>query len=190
MTKPQQNGEAVADRFRRLAARFTRIVESVPADRWDSPSACADWTARDVLRHVLTSQRDFAGRAGLAIPAGPGVEDDPQRAWGHVRDEVQRILDDPELARTEYQGLRGPGTVADGLGSFFCVDLVVHGWDIANAAGLDDRIPEEDIRFVRSFADGMGETMRSSGAFGPKLPAPEGADEQARLLAFLGRAPL
>jgi hypothetical protein len=32
--------------------------------------------------------------------------------------------------------------------------------------------------------------MRSSGAFGPELPAPEGADDQQRLLAFLGRAPV
>ncbi|HET8588187.1 MAG TPA: TIGR03086 family metal-binding protein [Nakamurella sp.] len=190
MTQPAERLESVADRFRRLAAGFTRIVGSVPADRWESPSPCAGWTARDVLRHVITSQRDFVGRAGLTIPDGPAVQDDPRAAWGHVRDEVQRILDDPELARTEYQGFQGPASLADTLGSFFSVDLVVHGWDIAHATGVDDRIPQEDIRFVRSFGDGMGDMMRSSGAFGPELPAPEGADDQQRLLAFLGRAPV
>ena len=34
----------------------------------------------------------------------------------------------------------------------------------------------------------MDEMMRGSGAFGPKVEAPPGADEQTRLLAFLGRA--
>jgi uncharacterized protein (TIGR03086 family) len=189
MTDPHDQTEPVAERFRRLAAGFTRIVDAVPADRWDSPSPCADWTARDVLRHVITSQREFVGRAGLSIPEGPTVEDDAERAWAHVRDEIQRILDDPGLAGTEYQGVQGPSTLSDGLGSFFCVDLVVHGWDIANATGVDDRIPDEDIAFVRSFAERMGEMMRTSGAFGPERPVPEAAGEQERLLAFLGRAP-
>jgi hypothetical protein len=33
----------------------------------------------------------------------------------------------------------------------------------------------------------MGDAMRGPGAFGPELEAPEDADEQTRLLAFLGR---
>jgi len=32
--------------------------------------------------------------------------------------------------------------------------------------------------------------MRTSVAFGPALPAPDGTDELARLLALLGRAPV
>jgi len=33
----------------------------------------------------------------------------------------------------------------------------------------------------------MDEKMRGPGAFGPKLDPPPGADEQTKLLAFLGR---
>ena len=33
----------------------------------------------------------------------------------------------------------------------------------------------------------FGDMMRSSGAFGPKIEAPEGADEQTQLLAIAGR---
>ena len=32
-----------------------------------------------------------------------------------------------------------------------------------------------------------GETLRTSGAFGPAVEPPEGADTQTKLLCFLGR---
>jgi uncharacterized protein (TIGR03083 family) len=35
----------------------------------------------------------------------------------------------------------------------------------------------------------LGDMMRSPQAFGPEVEAPAGADEQGRLLAFLGRTP-
>ncbi|MGH3980561.1 MAG: hypothetical protein ACRDRZ_16435 [Pseudonocardiaceae bacterium] len=37
-------------------------------------------------------------------------------------------------------------------------------------------------------AQPMDEMLRTPGVCGPKLDPPPGADEQARLLAFLGRA--
>jgi len=33
-----------------------------------------------------------------------------------------------------------------------------------------------------------GETLRASGAFGPAIEPPDGADTQTKLLCFLGRA--
>jgi hypothetical protein len=55
----------VSDRYRRLAAEFTRHVDGVPAGGWDSPSPCAGWTALDVLRHV--------GQTVSGVPTWAGV---------------------------------------------------------------------------------------------------------------------
>jgi hypothetical protein len=40
---------------------------------------------------------------------------------------------------------------------------------------------------VRAQADKLGDMMRRSGAFGPAVEVPADADEQARVLALLGR---
>ena len=55
----------VSDRYRRLAAEFTRHVDGVPAGGWDSPSPCTGWTALDVLRHVGETVSGVPTRAGV-----------------------------------------------------------------------------------------------------------------------------
>ena len=179
--------ESPADRYRRLGALFSQRVAAVPADRWDSPSPCAEWTAREVLRHVVEGETTFPAKVDVDIPAGPSVDDDPVAAWDYTRDAVQQVLDDPDKANREYDGGMGKTTLAASMGSFFCIDLVVHGWDIAHATGTDDAIPAEDVAFVDEFAKKMGDMIRSASAFGPALDVPADADEQTKLLAFLGR---
>jgi uncharacterized protein (TIGR03086 family) len=180
--------EKTPARFRRLAATLSQRVESVPQDRWDDPSPCDGWSARDVLRHVIDSQTDFVKKVDLEIPPGPSVDDDPNAAWQHTRDAMQAILDDPEKANRSYDSSFGSSTLAKTVDSFFCFDLVVHGWDIAHATGVDDSIASEDLEFMKSFAEGMGDMMRTSGSFAAALDAPDDADEQTKVLAYLGRS--
>ena len=61
---------AAADRFRRLADRFQTIVAAVPADRWDAPSPCDDWTVAEVVDHVATSEAELIWRRILADASG------------------------------------------------------------------------------------------------------------------------
>ena len=67
------------------------------------------------------------------------------------------------------------------------MDLVVHRWDLARAAGLDTTIPPEDVAMVMERAALMGDALRTPGAFGDAVEPPPGADAQADMLAFLGR---
>lgn len=180
--------ETASQRYERLAASFADCIDAVPADRWSSPSPCEGWTARDVVKHVVESQGMFLGFVSRSLPNDlPGVEDDPSGAFDAARRRVQECLDDPEIAATEYDGLFGRSTFAQGVDGFLCFDLNVHGWDLARAAGNEHRIDPAEVERLRREADGFGEAMRSPGAFGPEVPVPEGADQQAELLAFLGR---
>lgn len=182
-----QTTELPAERYRRLAATLTDRVEAVPDSRWENQSPCRDWTVRDVLRHVIDSETDFLNRADLRISPGPTVDDNPAAAWRHVRNAIQSILDDPQTAHREYESGIGKSTVESALSTFYAVDLVVHGWDIANGAGIDDAIPAEDIEFVHDFVKDKGDMLRSPGGFGPEAQVPADSDDQTRLLAFLGR---
>ncbi len=106
---------------------------------------------------------------------------------GRPRGKTQHELDDPELAGAEFDGFFGHSRFDDAVDRFLCFDLVVHGWDLARATGLDETIAPDDIASVRAKADSFGDAIRGPGAFGPEVEAPAGADDQTRLLAFLGR---
>jgi uncharacterized protein (TIGR03086 family) len=182
-----------ADRYRSAAAQFTQKVESVPEERWESPTPCEDWTVRDVVRHVVDSSGLFLGFIRRELPSGPEVQEDPRGAWINARDAVQAALDDPEIAQTEYQGAMGPSTFEKGVDQFLRADLYVHGWDVARGAGLDEGMDPDAVHEIygvmqkMASAPGVSEMMRSAGGFGPEVEVPADADEQTKLLAFLGR---
>ena len=144
---------------------------------------------RELVGHVVDTQGLFLGFVGLELGDIHSVDEDPAAAWDAARSKMQHALDDPEQARAEFEGFQGPTTLEAAVNRFLCFDQVVHGWDLARATGLDERIDAEDVARVRAQAEALGDKLRSPRAFGPEVEAPAGADDQARLLAFLGRTP-
>ncbi|MDP8978310.1 MAG: hypothetical protein M3N17_07005 [Actinomycetota bacterium] len=86
-------------------------------------------------------------------------------------------------ASEEFEGYFGRRTYGQAVDRFLNFDLVIHRWHLARAAGLNDRIAPHDVERLHDTAD----ALRESGACGPALEPPAGADAQTRLLAFLGR---
>jgi uncharacterized protein (TIGR03086 family) len=177
----------ISERFRRVAASFTERVDAVPADRWDNPSPCDEWTARDLVGHLVGNAELFLGLVGLELPPGPSVDDDPAGAWANARDAVQEALDDPAVAQREYDGMMGTQTFEQAMDRFGCPDVVIHQWDLARATGLDERLDPDDVHTIFEAMEPMDEMLRGNGVFGPKVETPPGADEQTRFLAFMGR---
>src|SRR5881394_3747770 len=118
----------VAERYRRLSTAFAEKVAAVPKDRWSNQSPCAEWKARDVVRHVVDTQGIFLGFVDKKMDDIPSVDDDPVAAWNAARAAVQANLDDPAAAKLEFDGFWGRSTFEAGVDRFLCTDLVVHGW--------------------------------------------------------------
>ncbi|MDQ1519881.1 MAG: hypothetical protein QOI55_954 [Actinomycetota bacterium] len=178
----------VSNRYRKVAGTFTERVEAVPDDRWGDPSPCEGWTARDVVRHNVDNSGLFLGFVGREVPPGPSVDDNPVGAWANARDAVQQALDDPAVAGAEFDGFTGRSTLAQGVDRFICNDLVVHTWDLARASGLDEGLDPDDVRAVAEGFHGFDESMlRSPGVCAAPVDVPDSADDQTKLLAFLGR---
>ena len=58
-----------------------------------------DWTARDIVAHLVGWFTEFLGAGGVALPVGPPVTDDPLAAWAAHAAAVQGLLDsDAHLA--------------------------------------------------------------------------------------------
>jgi len=178
----------ISERYARLADAFADKVAAVPDDRWSAPTPCENWTARDLVGHVVAAQGMFLGLVGRSLGDIPSVDDDPLAAWNAARAVVLHDLEDPERARAEFDGFMGRTTFEAAVDRFLAFDLVGHGWDLARAVGLDEQIAPDDLARVRGQAEAFGDALRSPQAFGPEVEAPAGADEQVKLLAFLGRA--
>jgi uncharacterized protein (TIGR03086 family) len=182
----------LSERYRRLAAAFTATAAAVPAAAWDDPSPCEGWDARDVVRHLVDwLPAFFFDQWGLDRPEIPSVDTDPVGAWVALRDALEAALDDPDIAgrRREDEHL-GELSFADAIATVALPDILVHTWDLARAAGLDDTLDPEEVEIVAAGIGTFDDTpMRASGHFGPAVELPAGAGAQDRLLAFMGRHP-
>lgn len=183
-----------AEEHRAIASAFTDRVRGVGADGaggWDAPTPVADWQARDVVRHLVEWFPSFlAAGSGIELGGGPSVDDDPVGAWEHHAGAVQAVLDDPAQATTTFAHPRLPEMpLPQAISRIYTNDVFMHTWDLARATNQDDRLDEARCRELFEGMEPMDEVLRQSGQYGARVPVPDDADWQARLLGFIGRDP-
>ncbi len=90
----------------------------------------------------------------------------------------------------------GRMTVAEHVDGVVSTDLVLHGWDLARAAGLDDAIDPDELDRLWPGIEQIPDEMRIPDHFGPgvvvigpEVDVPADAPLQDRLLGKLGRDP-
>lgn len=183
--------ETPAEEFRVIAGRFGDVVAGVRPDQWDGPSPVAEWKARDVVRHLVEWLPSFlSNSAGIDLPPGPSVDDDPAGAWRHLYDEVLALLEDPASADLLLRNPHiGEMPVPQAISQFFTGDVFQHTWDLARATGQDDTLDPEVCAAMLAGMEPIEELMRQSGQYGPRVEVPEDADVQRRLIGFIGRDP-
>jgi len=180
-----------ADEHREIAGRFTELVRGAPADSWDDPSPVSEWRARDVVAHLVEWLRDFleAG-AGVRLPDVPSAGDDPAAAWQQHAAAVQALLDDPA---THERTLSNPHTGAlpldDAIDRFYTGDVFLHSWDLARATGQEPALDPARCAVMLAGMEPLDEMLRQSGQYGPRVPVPDDASAQDRLVGFIGRDP-
>ena len=181
--------ELPAERHRQVAALFTDRVRG--ARSWDAPSPVADWTARDVVRHLIEWFSGFlSSGAGIELPPGPSVDADPVSAWQVYCDGVQAVLDDPETAHRELSNPHvGTMPLETAIDQIYTPDVFMHTWDLARATGQDERLDPDFCAQLLGGMEQMEQVLRDSGQFGTRVEVPDGADAQTKLLGFIGRDP-
>ena len=178
----------ISERFERITQRFTDLVRAVPPGAWDNPSPCEGWTARDVVRHLTEWIPAFFGAQGVDFPAVPSVDDDPVGAWETVQATIAKALADPTLAAQPVETPFSTQSFADTVDMIVTGDVFTHTWDLARATGQDETLdPDQLQRMIAATAAMPEEALRSEGMFGPALEVADDADDQTKLLAYLGR---
>ena len=150
----------------------------------DGSTPCDDWQVRDLLNHMLDTQRYFlsAARGEDASPPGPTppalLSDNPAA--------------DFDQAVSEMLSTYGQDGVVDKTGPALGIafaDILLHGWDVARATGQDATMPDGLAQAAYDVIHGRFTDEQRKGVFKPEVPVGDDASAQERLLAFTGRDP-
>jgi uncharacterized protein (TIGR03086 family) len=111
-------------------------------------------------------------------------------AWKCLTAGIQTLLDDPQIAAARFSHPQaGDHSVEDAIAMFFLGDVLIHTWDVARATGGDECLDADEVHRMLSGVEPYDDMLRASGQYGPRVQVPDDADEQARLIAFMGRQP-
>jgi uncharacterized protein (TIGR03086 family) len=117
---------------------------------------------------------------------GDVLHDEPKAAWREASDAACEAFEaDGALDRIVDLSM-GP-TPAREYAEERILDLLCHGWDVARAIGVEDRMSPELVEVGFEMLAPREELWRRGGALGPVVPIPADADRQTELLAHLGR---
>ena len=165
------------------ASQWT-VDKVAAASDLDAATPCDDWQVRDLLNHMLDTQRYFvsAARGEDASPPGPKppslLTQDPARDFEQGRQEfLQTYGQDGVIEKT------GPS-----LGIAFA-DQLLQGWDLARATEQDATMPDGLAEAAYEAIHGKFTDEQRKGVFKPEVKVGADASPQDRLLAYTGRTP-
>ena len=121
-------------------------LETVPAERWDTPSQCSGWSVRDVLAHLTATAR-MSPAAFFPKFVGAGFNFDRLQANG-IRDNLGSSPADTlgrfkeVISRTS--GPPGPPQTPAG-------EVVVHSEDIRRSLGIKHEYPVDLVVTLADF---------------------------------------
>ncbi|MGW4485907.1 TIGR03086 family metal-binding protein [Amycolatopsis sp. NPDC004368] len=178
--------------LRPAATEFLRVAALPPLT---AATPCADYDVRGLLNHLLywgpwlaaAGRRETYTATGSEAEA-PLVRDD----WFATLEKQTEALVDAFTPAAAWEGLAtlGSATVPAAIvGDMVLGEFVIHGWDLARAAGTPLSCPDEAAEAVRASAVAMGEQARSMGVYGPEVAVPADAPALDRALGASGRNP-
>lgn len=174
-------------RYHHADRPLTALLDTLSPAQWDAPSPCEGWSARDVVRHLIETQRDFLAKHGLDLGDAPDLDRDPAAAWRTHGAAVSALVAQDAVVTTPFDGYFGPTTVGDTLERFYVFDMVVHRWDVARAVAGDDALTDAELDVIEAGIAGFGDALHMEGICKAEVEAPADADRQTRVLAMLGR---
>jgi uncharacterized protein (TIGR03086 family) len=196
MTAPNPH-TAPLDLLARALDATGALVEGVSAEQWQQPTVCTGWTVRDLLSHVVAGNRVFTGLLrGEPFPTPEQLQqlrdtdqlgDDPVATYHAVGAVMQDAFAEPGVLERPCASPFGalPGA---GLLHIRVTELLVHGWDIAQATGQPADLPDDVVAIELSFARAQFAGRPSGGTrFGPPQPVAGDAPAIDQLVALLGR---
>ncbi len=192
-------GDAGPDEWAFVPAELTPVIAAeaalaviqpmlrnlTPEDQ-PKPTPCTDFTCHQLAEHLLGSVAQLGAMAGGAVV-------NPQEGSLENRLSVMAAQAIEAWRSVDLDGtVPGPGGAempAAFAASILPIELLLHGWDLAEGSGQRLHASDELVGYVRGLADAVVPGGRSAGSFADEVHAAAGLPALDRLAAFAGRTP-
>jgi uncharacterized protein (TIGR03086 family) len=168
-----------------------KIVHAVTVQELSHATPCAEWDLRALLNHLNDSLATLCtarrtGRVGLdPLLLACDKDDGPLATF----DRYSAVLLEHGPRRRVSRGvLVGDLPLAEHLlVAAGAIEISVHGWDIGQAIGRPDSLPEGLATELLTVAPLVVDDTCRSPLFGPIVAVPPTSGPATQLLAYLGR---
>lgn len=189
------NGHALHPLMAHAAAEAARIARGVRTEQLSGPTPCTDFDTKTLVNHwVLYTSHGLERRARREpLPEELVTRDftaDPDWA-GAYADQLDCAVaawSDPAAWEGEVD-LGGMTLLAASVAQMVIKEMVLHGWDVAQATGQRVEVEDDLARLVLGVVEEHAETYRQYGGFATPVPVPAAASFLDRALAASGRSP-
>lgn len=178
------------------AEHFGLLLAQVRVEQSGAPTPCDPWTVRDLIEHVIGGNQ-WAARLLAGASAAEAMAQVKATAFSGdliadytagVQAQQAAFSADGALDRTVAHFI-GPVPARQFLGMRIG-DVLIHSWDLARAAELDEQLPAGLVQAGLAIYEARAGQLAGTGMFGAGAQgAPPPRTEQERLLQLTGRRP-
>ena len=155
----------------------------------DRPKAtpCTEFTCHELAEHLFGSLTGLGAMAGATVvnPEEGSLENRVSVMAAQVIDAWRTV--DLDGTVPGPGGSRMPASIGVVI---LPIELVLHGWDLAQASGQRIHISDELVEYVRGMAETVVPDGRGRGAFAAEVSPADDATAVDRLAAYTGRTPI
>lgn len=180
---------------------FGARVHAVGEDQWGAATPDTEWTVADLVEHVIDENRwvapllhgqDLESAAKVvdgsrSLPVHGGVGANLAQEWDEAAIASAEAFTAPGALDRDVELSRGP-TPARTYAQEMTFDLTIHAWDLAQAIGYENPLPDDVVSALYPLVTEMGD-MSASGMFKPPVDVPDDAPTIDKLVAATGRDP-
>jgi uncharacterized protein (TIGR03086 family) len=166
---------------------FTSRVDQIAETQWATPTGHEDWSVRDMVAHVISTQQRVLGTLGEPVAATVDEDGDLKQQWREASGAMQEALNDPDRGTKVIRGLLGRQPFELLVGQLICPDTLVHTWELSRTIGQDETLDPAAMRASMAILTPIDDAVRRPGGFADKIPTPADSDEQTRFLHFVGQ---
>jgi uncharacterized protein (TIGR03086 family) len=180
---------------------FGARVHAVGADQWSATTPDTEWTVADLVEHLIDEHRwaapllhgqDYESAAKVvegsrSLPVDGGVGANLAQEWDDAAAGSNEAFTAPGALDRDVDLSRG-ATPVRRYAEEMIFDLTIHAWDLAQAIGYPDPLPDDLVSATYARVADVGD-LSSSGLFKPPVDVPDDASTIDKLVAASGRTP-
>ncbi|PZS20839.1 MAG: TIGR03086 family protein [Pseudonocardiales bacterium] len=191
----------VLARFGSAQREFGARVNAVAEDQWSARTPDTEWSVADLVEHLIEEHRwaaalvhgqdlESAGKVvegSRSLPVDGGVGANLAQEWDEAAAASAEAFTAPGALDRDVELSRG-ATPVRRYAEEMVFDLTVHAWDLGQAIGYGDPLPDDLVSASYSEVAELGD-MSGSGHFKPPVDVPGDASTLDKLVAATGRHP-